>query len=54
MEVMRILKYKSDITTMDTSHWTTGNGASIAYQGVIESGSFADIYQVTLPLVPKT
>jgi hypothetical protein len=32
---------------LDHSHWTTGNVAGIGYQGIIDTGAYGDVFQVT-------
>jgi len=40
-------KFHQDCTTMNDSHWSTGNDSDIAYRRHIDAGAFADVFQVS-------
>jgi hypothetical protein len=45
IELMRRVKIVSG--SLDYSHWTTGSIAGIGYQGIIDTGAYGDVFQVT-------
>jgi hypothetical protein len=45
----RMLKYDMNCKTMDETHWSAGKDPGIAYQRQIDSGAYADVFQVLPP-----
>jgi hypothetical protein len=42
----RRLKCDLNCKTMDETHWSTGMDSDVAYQRQIDSGAYADVFQV--------
>ena len=43
---VRRSKFELNYTTMDETHWSCGKDFRVAYQRQIDSGAFADVFQV--------